>query len=454
MKHDMGNDHVVDVMPSIKAKKSLIADITVSLESEHSEDPFFLVDLGDIITKYRTWKELVPRVDPFYAVKCNTDYTVIKLLADLGASFDCASKVSSRQVAHSNARMQKQALIINYAFYIVLIEIETILNLGVSQSRIIYANPCKQKSFIRYAAKHNVNTMTFDNEAELYKIKEFFPEARLVLRILPPANFKVRFHLGVKFGCHPKKAADLLAKAKELGLNVVGISFHVGSEVKEAEAYAAGVEHAYYVFELGREMGFKFELLDIGGGFPGVDTTEISFKEIADVLNTALDKYFPEGAGVKIIAEPGRYFVASAFTLAVNVIAKRSALQGKPDYDDGQEMMPASPNSEPGYMYYVNDGLHGSFNYLLFDHDKVQPHIVRDCQDETTFISTIWGPTCDGLDLIAEDCRLPELRVGDWLFFENMGAYSVCLSTSFNGMPHPWCYLYCTEQSWFQLYSD
>ncbi|XP_041379578.1 ornithine decarboxylase-like, partial [Gigantopelta aegis] len=396
------------------------------LSSQHCEDPFFLVDLGDISTKYRTWKELVPRVHPFYAVKCNTEYIVIKLLADLGASFDCASKI----------------------------EIETILNLGVSPSRIIYANPCKQNSFIRYAAKHNVNTMTFDNEAELYKIKEFFPEARLVLRILPPVKFKVQFDFGVKFGCHPKKAADLLTKAKELRLNVVGISFHVGSDIQEAEAYASAVEHAYYVFELGQEMGFKLELLDVGGGFPGVDTTEITFREIADVLNTALDKYFPEGAGVKIIAEPGRYFVASAFTLAVNVIAKRSVLQDKSDYDDGQEMMSASPNSEPEYMYYVNDGLLGSFVILLVVHDKVQTHIVRDCQDETTFISSVWGPTCAGFDLIVEDYRLPELHVGDWLFFENMGAYSMSLSTCFNGMPHPWCYFYCTEQSWFQLYSD
>ncbi|XP_041361185.1 ornithine decarboxylase-like [Gigantopelta aegis] len=422
MKHDIGNGRIVDVLPDIKTKRKLIADVTASLK--HSEDPFFLVDLGDIIIKYHTWKELFPRVHPFYAVKCNTDHTVIKLLADLGASFDCASKI----------------------------EIKTILNLGVSPSRIIYANPCKQESFIRYAAKHNVNTMPFDNEAELCKIKQFFPEARLVLRILPPGNFKVQVRVGDKFGCDPKNAANLLTKAKELGLNVVGICFHIGSGVEKAEAYASAVEHAYYVFELGREMGFKFELLDVGGGFPGVENTTLTFREIADVLNTALDKYFPEGAGVKIIAEPGRYFVASAFTLAVNVIAKRMAPQDKPDCDDGQEML-ASPNSEPGYMYYVNDGLFGSFGNLLFDHDTVQPRVVRDCVDETMFTSTIWGPTCCGVDLIVEDYRLPELHVGDWLFFENMGAYSVCLSTSFNGMPHPWCYLHCTEQSWYHLYS-
>ncbi|XP_041356932.1 ornithine decarboxylase-like [Gigantopelta aegis] len=425
MKHYIGNGCVVESLPYNKSKTTLITEKIASLESEHSEDAFFVADLGDIVIKYQTWRELLPRIDPFYALKCNDDHAVIKLLADLGTSFDCASKA----------------------------EIEKILNLGVSPSRIIYANPCKQKSFIRYAAKHNVKTMTFDNEAELYKVKQSFPEARLVLRILPPADFKVQCNLGIKFGCHPKKAAQLLTKAKELELNVVGISFHVGSGAEEAEAFAAAVEQAYYVFELGREMGFNFELLDVGGGFPGQKNTAITFKEVAEVLNTALDRYFPSDTGIRIIAEPGRYFVASAFTLAVNIIAKRIVLRDRPIDGDAQEMM-LTPNDEPAFMYYVNDGVYGSFNCLLFDHAKVQPSMVQDCQDENTFTSSIWGPTCDGLDCIMEDCLLPELPVGAWLFFEDMGAYTMSASTCFNGMPRPSCHFYCSEDSWYYLYPE
>lgn len=301
MKKYLGNNCTVQMITYERSIKSLVQEKAALHDREVKEEAFFIGDLGDIIAKYQVWKETLPRVMPFYAVKCNDDYAVLKLLSDIGVNFDCASKA----------------------------EIMKVLDLGVDPSRIIYANPCKQNSFIKYAAKKNVEMMTFDNEDELHKVKALFPEAKLVLRILPPSNFKVQCELGNKYGCHPDKACTLLEVARNLGLNVMGVSFHVGSGCEEAEAFAVAIQQARNVFDLAIDMGFDMTLLDIGGGFPGQQSAPIPFSAIASVVNEALDQYFPASEGVEIIAEPGRYFVASAFTLTVNVIAKRVVTKEK-----------------------------------------------------------------------------------------------------------------------------
>lgn len=430
MKH-----HLIPAASAIEVLPDVVPDIAemvkyriAELEAQGTDDAFFICDVGDIIQKVNRWRKLLPNVAPFYAVKCNTDETVVKTLVDLGLGFDCASKG----------------------------EIAQVLKHGVSPSRIIYANPCKQKSFLKYAAKHGVDLMTFDNEAELLKIKELYPSARLVLRILPTLQVQVQCELGNKFGCHPNNVLKLLLKAQELDLDVMGISFHVGSGVEEAKAFSYAVKQAKDAWELAVNMGFAMSLLDVGGGFPGQDSSPITFEEIADVLKAALDCHFPEGCGAQIIAEPGRYFVASAFTLTCNIIAKRAVARdvaekdtfvfGSPDCYHKQAL---TQNDEPSFMYYLNDGLYGSFNSLMYDHAKVKPCVLSD--SPLTFTSSVWGPTCDGLDCIMQECRLPEMDVGQWMYFQDMGAYTMCAGSTFNGMPRPGCFYVCGSQLWAEL---
>ncbi|KAL6037669.1 hypothetical protein STEG23_023578 [Scotinomys teguina] len=148
--------------------------------------------------------------------------------------------------------------------------------------------------------------------------------------------------------------------------------------------------------------------------------TKLKFEEITSVINPALDKYFPPDSGVKVIAEPGRYYVASAFTLAVNIIAKKLVWEEQTGSDDEDE------SNEQTFMYYVNDGVYGSFNCILYDHAHVKALLPkRPKPDEKYYSSSIWGPTCDGLDRIVERYNLPEMHVGDWMLFENMGAYTI-----------------------------
>ncbi|KAG8857601.1 hypothetical protein FRB96_005619 [Tulasnella sp. 330] len=376
-----------------------------------AEKAFFVADLGEVLRQHERWQACLPGVEPFYAIKCNPDPYVLRLLAALGTGFDCAS--------HG--------------------EISQVLAIGnVDPSRIIFANPCKATSFIRHAARAGVHKMTFDNTDELYKIARTHPGAELVIRILTDDS-KSLCRLGLKFGAPLVTVPALLAKAKELNLNVIGVSFHVGSGCYDSNAFADAVMRAKAVFEMGKEAGYEFDFLDVGGGFEVAN-----FEMTAGVLAAALEKHFPDRTGLRIIAEPGRFFVSTAFTLAVNIIARRgnAALQGQADY---------MGDDQPRVMYYINDGVYGSFNCILFDHQVVQPHVLTNGRSFSPLVpsrdqvhggfgvvvlepSSVWGPTCDSIDCVCPLTALPSnLQVGDWLGFENMGAYTICAASQFNG---------------------
>ena len=257
--------------------------------------------------------------------------------------------------------------------------------------------------------------MTFDNADELHKIQALYPEAELFLRILTDDSSSL-CRLSQKFGASLDCSNDLLGLAKDLDLNVVGVSFHVGSGASDPECFAKAVRDSRRVFDQAADVGFNLKTLDVGGGFSS-DT----FEDMAHVLSAALDEYFPPS--VRIIGEPGRYYVASAFTLACNVIARREIRD------------PAT--KALSYMLYLNDGVYGNFSSIIFDHQHPSARILRKRGGESstrTFDYSLWGPSCDGIDRITEFCTLRgEIDVGDWLYFEEMGAYTRCSATRFNG---------------------
>ncbi|KAH3847749.1 ornithine decarboxylase-like isoform X2 [Dreissena polymorpha] len=419
MKHYVG-DNVVDIHQTDNSIQSVIGKYVTLTKLEGRDESLIVCNIGDVVYKFNNWLRKIPRVKPFYAVKCNDDCVVLKILADLGANFDCASRA----------------------------EIQKVLSMGVCPSRIIYAHPCKQSSMIRFAAENNVEMMTFDNESELHKLKSLFPTAKLVLRILPSSNFKVLCDLGIKFGVNPVNAIHLLRAAKSLNLDVMGVSFHVGSGCQDPEAFAEAIQQARMVFDQGRDIGFNMTLLDIGGGFPGHARAPVSFDDISQVVNMALDKHFPAEESVEVIAEPGRYMVASAFTLAVNVISKRIEARGQ--HGEKGEI------TDPVVMYYVSDGIYGSFNCLQNDHAaevKIKPVKYVDVSD-MTFESSMWGPTCAGEDCILTNVQLPMLEVNEWFYVENMGAYTIAAASTFNGMQNPRCVYYCVADVWFDVYPE
>ncbi len=223
-------------------------------------------------------------------------------------------------------------------------------------------------------------------------------------------------------------------------------------------AYVTGdaVASARCFFNLAQQFGFHLSMVDCGGGYPGTDTGHLSFHDVAAVVAAALDEHFPDGCGVDIIAEPGRYIVAASHTYAVSVIAKRElhaaqladanaietfgvrtepGMEPEPESDMHHRGDEGKPCREAEVALYINDGVYGSFNCVVFDHAIVYPRVLssRAGVTEETVPTKLFGPTCDSIDVVMPSVELPPLQVGDWILFPDMGAYTRCAASRFNG---------------------
>lgn len=363
--------------------------INLCIEGNQSEESFFLIDLGKIKDQYVLWTRLFPQIKPFYAVKCCPTPLVIRMLGILGCNFDCASKE----------------------------EIINVTDEDIDPSRIIYANPVKDPSFIKFARSRDVDIMTFDDEIELYKVKLYHPYARLLLRIKTDDSNSV-CKLSAKFGCYMKDAPNLLKKAKFLSLNVAGVSFHAGSQCKDPTTFIKAIRDAREIFAMGEEIGMKMNVLDVGGGFPGAASEGgAPIEEIAEVINETIKEQFSDVKDLELIAEPGRFFASQSHTLVVNVIGKRKIVE------DG----------EVKFYYYINEGIYGSFNCIPFDGMKPKLCPFNQHKGSKMFKSRIYGPTADDVDLLMPEIELPELVVGEWCYVENFGAYTTAAATEYDG---------------------
>jgi ornithine decarboxylase len=265
-------------------------------------------------------------------------------------------------------------------------------------------------------------------------MKLYHPGCRLLLRLKVDDRASL-CKFSEKFGVDFDEVAGLLTYAKTMKLRVDGICFHVGSGCQNPAQYYSALEMAKAVFKLARDIGYEFNIIDIGGGFPGLQDKQSTrlLNDIAiEVRRGLLDFFAPEYdiphleydrssdglPTLELIAEPGRFFVQSSHTLLVNIIGKK--VKYAPD------------TQENLYYYYLNDGIYGSFNCLVFDHAKAEvlPYNER---DGARYKSVIFGPTCDSVDKISANVELPELEIGEWCFVKNFGAYTVAAASDFNG---------------------
>ncbi|XP_054251134.1 antizyme inhibitor 2 isoform X4 [Indicator indicator] len=380
--------------------RDLLENLLVELCQANDQQAFFVADLGDIVKKHLLFLKALPRVKPYFPVKCNGSEGVIRLLAELGTGFACANKA----------------------------ELTWVQSLGVPADKIFYSSPCKQVAHIKHAASHGVQLMTFDNEVELSKVARSHPHARMLLGITADSCPSAQ---PMAFGTTLRSCRQLLETAKEQAVEVVGVSFHLGSHGLEPQAFTQAVAAAQLAFEMGTELGHQMHLLDIGGGFAGTEDTRAGFEEVTATINSALDLYFPEGCGVEVIATPGRFYVSSAFTLATSITAREEAPAEQPGSDEEES------SSKRSLMYHLSDGIYGTFSCLLFDSPCPTPQLhKRPCPELPLHSSSFWGPPGDPEDRIADGLELPELQVGDWLIFEGMGAYTTASALP-GGCPQP-----------------
>jgi len=360
------------------------------LAKEHGT-PLFVVDHKMLRRNVADFKKYLPRVQPYYAVKANSDPAIVKTLYEAGASFDVASLPEF------------------------LIVYEYIKNLPTPErqhyiwDKNIYANPINANETMMALDQYKP-LVTYDNLEQIGKIKKDAPHAGLALR-LKVLNTGSMVELSSKFGAAPGEAVDLIEAAHKVGLIVEGLSFHVGSQCTNFQNYVQALNLAAGIFKEARLRGFNLKLLDIGGGFPApYDANVEPFKALAHKLNADLKRLFPKH--IEILAEPGRFMVATAATVVAKVIGKA--------FRDGKT------------CYYINDGVYHTYSGVIFDHCH---YPVKAFKRGPTTICAVFGPTCDALDTVSLSEELPDLQLGDLVYSENIGASSHASSTFFNGFP-------------------
>src|SRR5262247_1209758 len=354
--------------------------------------PLVVVDHKVLRENYAQFRKHLPRVQVYYAVKANSDPDIVQTFYDAGASFDVASIAEflnvHEKIKHLPAEERQ-----NFIW-----------------DRIIYANPIKANETLEQLDPYKP-LVTYDNHDEVIKIARYAPNSGLVLRLRVP-NTGSMVELSSKFGALPGEAVDLIAFAYNNRLEVEGLSFHVGSQCTNVQNYSQALHLAAGIFAEAKTRGFDLKLLDIGGGFPAhYDNTVPAFKSLAETINAELDRLFPEP--IEILAEPGRFLVASAATAVAQIIGK--AVRG------GK------------LCYYLDDGVYHTYSGVIFDHC---PYHFKAFKKGPLEKCTVFGPTCDALDVVSRSEELPgNLEMGDLLTSENIGAYSHASSTSFNGFP-------------------
>ncbi|MDD5449909.1 MAG: type III PLP-dependent enzyme [Candidatus Omnitrophica bacterium] len=353
--------------------------------------PVLIIDHEKIRQNYREFKENLPRVQAYYAVKANSDPEIVKTLYELGSSFDVAS-FPEFMVVYENIKHLPEKERQDFIW-----------------DKIIYANTIKQEETLRKLDQYKP-LVTYDNVEELKKIREHCPHAGLVLRIRVP-NTGSMVELSSKFGAHPGEAVDLIEEAFRSGVVVEGISFHVGSQCNNFENYIQALQLSASIFKEAESRGHRIKILDIGGGFPAKYHNKVkSFKTLARKLNSEFKRLFPDD--IEILAEPGRFIVATTGTLVTKIIGKAVR--------DGKT------------CYYLDDGVYHTFSGVVFDHCRYPLKAFKEGEKK---ISSVFGPTCDAFDTISIAEELPELEINDLLYAENIGAYSIASSTYFNGFP-------------------
>ncbi len=370
-----------------KDNKQVMNEVAKDLIRKYKiDDSFYIADLKILENKINNWKELLPRIEPFYAIKCNPNRGIIKYMIEKGLNFDCAS----------------------------MNELKLVLELGVKniEDKIIYSHPVKKRKDLKYANDIGVKYTTFDSLSELYKIIETSSNMKCLIR-LHVNNPSARIQLGLKYGVHKDEYKSLLDKARELNIEIVGCSFHVGSASNDPTVFFNGISYAKEVFLYCNNLGYNMNILDIGGGF-----TKENFLDCAKVIDQTLkeDKFWKNK---KLIAEPGRYFAEEIFTFVSPIIGSRKRQERN--------------------EYWLSDSLYGSYNCIIYDDQIPTYEIVRNplldnnFDDKILYETTLFGSTCDSLDKLAT-IKLPELRNGDFILNNRFGAYTIAGATDFNGI--------------------
>ncbi|MBI3505599.1 MAG: type III PLP-dependent enzyme [Proteobacteria bacterium] len=364
--------------------------------AERRPTPYLVVDLDVVADNYRKLKEAVPQAGIYYAIKANPSPEILDTLAKMGSSFDTAS--------------------VN--------EVDMALRAGVGADKISYGNTIKKKDDIAAAYARGVRLFAFDSEAELAKLSVAAPGAKVFCRILT-SGAGADWPLSRKFGCDIEMARELLIAAAGKGVVPHGVSFHVGSQMKDPNAWDSAVEQAAWLFRECEDAGVQLNMLNMGGGFPAKYRKDIpSMGTYGEAIHAALAKHFGNRVP-EIIVEPGRQMVGNAGLIDTEVV-----LVSRKSKRDSRRWV------------YLDIGKFGGLAETM--DEAIQYPIVSSKKGAKVERVVLAGPTCDSADVMYEkaDYRLPvDLEPGDRLEIRATGAYTTTYSAvAFNGLEPLKCY--------------
>jgi len=358
-------------LPDIRQIESLVA--------LHGS-PLMIIDCEIIREQYRSLNKALPGVTLHFALKPLPHPAVVSTLLKEGASFDIASNG----------------------------EVDMVKAAGVPAENTIHTHPIKRDSDICHALKYGCTVFVVDNINEIEKFIPYKDQVEILIR-LSFRNTESYADLSKKFGCDPETAIEIMQRAKALGIRIKGLSFHVGSQTAKSEKYVQAIEACSKIINHVAELGLPaLSTVDIGGGFPiNYHNDIMPIDEFCAPIRNALAQ-LPET--VKIIAEPGR-FIAAPAVISVSSVMGQAKRDGKT-------------------WYYLDDGIYGSYSGVIFDNCNYPIDALFN--EGERYPSVLAGPTCDSIDVIAEDILLPKLNNGDIIIGQMMGAYTSATATEFN----------------------
>lgn len=367
----------------VRVSPAADADYYRSMLNLCGSSPLLILDCDTVRERYRALQQALPGVALYYAIKSLPHPAMVSTLAAEGAGFDLATSG----------------------------EVELVNSLDIAPQRTIHTHPIKRPRDIIDALNYGCTTFVVDNIDEIEKFVPYSHSVSLLLRLSFRSPSAV-VDLSKKFGCSAEEAPQLIEHAAKLGLRVVGLSFHVGSQCRDASKQVAAIEVCNGIIrDSQRDDVAPLTILDIGGGFPvSYEFGQIDIDAYCAPIREALAS-LPEYCNV--LAEPGRYLSGHAMT-SVSTIMGRATRDGR-------------------RWYYLDDGIYGSYSGQLFDHQHYPLEVFSDNDERLSSVLT--GPTCDSIDVIAEDIQLPDLAIGDLIVGHAMGAYTAATATDFNSFP-------------------
>eukprot|EP00475_Leptophrys_vorax_P042658 TRINITY_DN80485_c0_g1_i1.p1 TRINITY_DN80485_c0_g1~~TRINITY_DN80485_c0_g1_i1.p1 ORF type:complete len:815 (+),score=216.63 TRINITY_DN80485_c0_g1_i1:383-2827(+) len=382
---------------------SIVAEvIKLSSHSKSKDDPFFVVDLGVVSQQLNKWADLVSTVQPLYDFgRCkNSDPCVLASLNAAGCGFVCSSLDDVNVLLHRR---------------------------GVESEKIIYAKPFKTTAQLKVIRDSGVGYLTVDSISEMETVAKVCPSVKVILRVRTAHSGFISAKAARYDGADISVVPEILNSAKSLKIQVEGISCAVDCNAHDGNAFLEILQQVGEIYslvakELGREdimVDLDTEVLDWCDNVYNASTLEN--------LNALRSGVFAPTA--RLMARPSKFMVTSSHILAVSVLAQKRFCR---DRTTPVHSRHAEDQFDDEYIYYVNDGIFGSFNFLMYDKQQLpKAHVVKsdevnneaetELPEVPKFKSSIFGPSCDVIDIVSEHEFLPKLEVGDWLFFKNMG---------------------------------